>query len=71
MDCAQAGGLHGKGDGSLVASDGRAEGIEIKGAGLKGGKKRTFAFKGIRVWGTNWKHVFVGAREGTRGLVVG
>ena len=63
MDCAQAGGLHGKGDGSLVAADGRAEGIEIKGAGLKRGKKCSFAFKGIRVQGTSWKHLFLLGRE--------
>ena len=63
VDCAQAGGLHGKGDGSLVAVDGRAEGIEIKGAGLKRGKKCSFAFKGIRVLGTSWKHLFLLGRE--------
>ena len=63
VDCAQAGGLHGKGDGSLVASDGRAEGIEIKGAGLKRGKKCSFAFKSIRVRGTSWKHLFLLGRE--------
>jgi len=63
VDSAQAGGLHSRGDGSLVASDGRAEGIEIKGAGLKRRKKRTFAFKGIRVRGTDWKHLFLLGRE--------
>lgn len=63
VDCAQAGGLHGRGDGSLVASDGRAEGIEIKGAGLKRGKRCTFAFKGIRLRGTDWKHLFLLGRE--------
>ena len=63
IDCAQAGGLHGRGDGSLVGNDGRAEGIEIKGAGLKSKKKRTFAFKGIRVRGTNWKHLFLLGRQ--------
>ncbi len=63
VDCAQAGGLHGRGDGSLVASDGRAEGIEVKGAGLKRGKRCTFAFKGIRLRGTDWKHLFLLGRE--------
>eukprot|EP00283_Hemiselmis_rufescens_P027141 CAMPEP_0173468800 /NCGR_PEP_ID=MMETSP1357-20121228/77035_1 /TAXON_ID=77926 /ORGANISM="Hemiselmis rufescens, Strain PCC563" /LENGTH=386 /DNA_ID=CAMNT_0014437023 /DNA_START=227 /DNA_END=1385 /DNA_ORIENTATION=+ len=63
VDCAQAGGLHGRGNGSLVASDGCAEGIEIKGAGLKRGKRCSFAFKGIRVRGTDWKHLFLLGRE--------
>ena len=50
-------------DGSLVASDGHAEGIEVKGAGLKRGKRCTFAFKGIRLRGTDWKHLFLLGRE--------
>ena len=39
------------------------ESIEIKGAGLKRGKKKTFAFKGIRLRKTDWQHLFLLGRE--------
>ena len=43
------------------------ESIEIKGAGLKWGKNKTFAFKGIRLHRTDWKHLFLLGRASEPG----
>jgi len=47
------------------------ESIEIKGAGLKRGKNKTFAFKGICLHRTDLKHLFLLSGEGIRARRLG
>uniref|UniRef100_A0A7S0EZJ6 Uncharacterized protein n=1 Tax=Hanusia phi TaxID=3032 RepID=A0A7S0EZJ6_9CRYP len=75
IDVAQAGGLHGKSDGSIVhwhrgdhgdvlsprvAVDIRQESIEVKSCSSRRGCQRTFGVKSIR---GPFKHLFIVARQ--------
>jgi hypothetical protein len=63
IDCAQAGGVYGGGDGSLVGKHGSLEPIEIKGCIRRRGKKQAFSFRNIRCGaGSDWRHLFLVGR---------
>ena len=66
VDVAQAGGLHGRGDGMLQrcsrSTESWMEPLEIKSAGEKKGRPGTHVFKKVRTHGTSWKHLFLLAR---------
>jgi hypothetical protein len=63
VDVAQAGGLHGKGDGMLQRyscnSQSWLEPLEIKSAGEKKGRPGTHVFKKVSTHGNSWKHLFL------------
>jgi hypothetical protein len=70
VDVAQAGGLHGRGDGMVQRCSGHSspsseswlEPLEIKSAGEKKDRPGTHVFKKIRTLGASWKHLFLLAR---------
>ena len=62
VDPAQAGCLLGTSDAAIVDKSGNLVPIEIKGTKSKKGKRGTFFVNGIRLSGTDWKHLFIVAR---------